>query len=617
MIKIGSGQLKKKPSRDNLLNFAISHLNKSERKTLTLFASSLILLSFLDVIGVIFLGALGALLISGISVRGAGNRLQVFLEILKIDTFDSNSQLLIVAITAILILLLRTILTVYLTRKTLQFLSAVAAKLSSLLFAKVLSRGFAFMKNMPFQRVQYAINKGVDVIFVQSLGTTLTIISDCTSLVLIFLALFFVDPIVSISSTAMFVIVGLLLYRLLSNRAKHISYMKTEFEINSNTRVGEAFSIYREIFVRNGEELYSSRFESLRVKSARLVAEATFLPNITKFFIEASLVFGASLIGILQFLIHDSYRATATLSLFLAASIRIAPAVIRIQQSFLIIRSNAGQSEPTIMLLQAILRLEETYIQEAKSDLVNEFATKEAVRFDSVQFDFDDGHRLFEDISFNIDKGEFVSIIGKSGSGKSTLVDLMVGLERQNSGNISVFGLPPKEFIRDFPFGVSYVPQVVALIEGTIRDNILIGLDNSSISDEQILAAIKCAQLEEFVELLPYGLDTQLGPKGRTLSGGQRQRIGLARALLKDPQLLVLDEATSSLDATTEKKFMETILGLKGKITIVMVAHRLDVVEQVDKAIVLHGGKIVAIGKFAEVRKQVPNIDDDAIILNL
>jgi ATP-binding cassette subfamily C protein len=200
-----------------------------------------------------------------------------------------------------------------------------------------------------------------------------------------------------------------------------------------------------------------------------------------------------------------------------------------------------------------------------------------------------------------IKAGEFVALTGPSGSGKTTLANLILGLYKPTEGFIEISKVQPREAIKKWPGKIGYVPQNVELIEGTIRENILVGNSETEFSDSDILQILNVCQLKNFLETLDHGLNTRIGSQGINLSGGQKQRIGLARALLSKPTLLVLDEATSSLDNETENLITKSINRLKGTVTIVVIAHRLDTLKECEVIYRVADSKVECVGNYNDL----------------
>jgi ABC-type multidrug transport system fused ATPase/permease subunit len=221
------------------------------------------------------------------------------------------------------------------------------------------------------------------------------------------------------------------------------------------------------------------------------------------------------------------------------------------------------------------------------------------------------------DVNVIIEAGKSLAIVGSSGAGKSTLVDVILGVLEPVKGRILISGLPPMSAITKWPGAIAYVPQDVSLIDGTIRQNITLGYSDSEVSDELIWNAIDGASLRTFISKSSNGLETQIGDEGSNLSGGERQRLGIARALLMNPKLLILDEATSALDGETEAEIAQAIQSVKGKVTVIMIAHRLSTVQNADVVVYLEDGKIMKSGTFNEVRQAIPNFDAQAKLMGL
>jgi len=333
--------------------------------------------------------------------------------------------------------------------------------------------------------------------------------------------------------------------------------------------------------------------------------------------IEVALILGAVIIAAMQFVTRDASHAVAGLAIFLAAGSRLAPALLRLQQSLIQIQGNMGSALPALELikrLEKVPKLEETTnrIPESHPDF------SPSVSVENLDFSYPDSDvKAISGINLQIKPGDFVAIVGESGSGKSTLIDLLLGIHEPTSGLIKISNLGPAVAIKRWPGAVAYVPQDVFLTGKSIKENIALGYPAEEIPEDLIKGALEISQLTKFVDDLPQGLETLLGENGSRLSGGQKQRIGIARAFLTKPEIVFLDEATSALDSQTELDVSNAVAELKGKVTIIMIAHRLSTVRTADQVLYVESGKIVAQGTFEEVRAKVPNFDSQAKLMGL
>jgi ABC-type multidrug transport system fused ATPase/permease subunit len=220
-----------------------------------------------------------------------------------------------------------------------------------------------------------------------------------------------------------------------------------------------------------------------------------------------------------------------------------------------------------------------------------------------------------DNLTIKIEEGQQVAFVGTSGAGKSTLIDLILGLRFPESGGVSLGGMSPSTAIQKWPGAISYVPQQVHISDSTILANVAFGLQNPDL--DLVWAALEAAQLSPFVKGLPEGINSVVGENGSLLSGGERQRLGIARALYTQPRLLILDEATSSLDAQTEVDISTAIKRLRGSVTVLIVAHRLSSVKDSDCVVYIEKGRIIASGSFEEVKSEVPNFEKQARLMGL
>jgi ATP-binding cassette subfamily C protein len=319
------------------------------------------------------------------------------------------------------------------------------------------------------------------------------------------------------------------------------------------------------------------------------------------------------LVAAIEFSTSDASRAAASLALFMAAGSRIAPALLRIQQSAVQVQGNLGLAEPTLKLLENMVQVPLLDSAQTALDFEHQGFKSEVV-VSNVSFKYSDsGLDIVRKISFEVREGEMLAIVGPSGSGKSTIIDLILGVLNPSIGEIMISGLRPTHAIQKWPGAVGYVPQNVNLINQSIRRNLEIGFAEGAVPQVKIENALRDAHLLKD----KINLEDSVGEFGANISGGQKQRVGIARALLLNPRLLVLDEATSSLDSKTEHDISATLMDLKGRISMIVVAHRLSTVQRADRIVYLDKGEIVACGNFEELRAQVPDFNQQAELMGL
>jgi len=576
-----------------------------------------ICLGALDLLGVLAIGLLGALSVTGVQSGTPGNQVNSILQLLHIAEVPFQSQAAILGIIAVVFLVGRTLLSIFFTRKILFFFSRRGAKISADLVSRLLAQSLLAIQTRTTQETLYSVTRGVEFITLQVLAVSVVLVADVSLLLIMGIGLFVVDPITATGTFSVFTVIGFLLYRLMNHRAGALGINSSQLNVRSNEKVVEVFSSYRESVVRNRRDYYAREIGKLRFDLADNLAEISFMPYVSKYVIETTVVVGALLIGATQYVLQDAAHAVATLAIFLAAGTRIAPAVLRVQQGSIQIRGSLGMASPTLDLIDALGDAPLVENVDDTIDVIHEGFVA-SIDISGVSFTYPGKTvKAIADITLTIPAGSSVAFVGPSGAGKTTIVDVVLGVLSPDIGHVTISGLPPLAAVAKWPGAVSYVPQDVVISNGTIRENVAQGYPAEMASDELVMNALKIANLTDFVAGLPQGVDTPVGERGTKISGGQRQRLGIARAMFTKPHLLVLDEATSSLDGETEAGISAAIHALRGSTTVVMIAHRLSTVRNADFVVYMSKSEIIATGTFEEIRNVVPDFDRQAKSMGL
>jgi ABC-type multidrug transport system fused ATPase/permease subunit len=575
-------------------------------------------LSVLDLLAVALIGIVGALSITGIQSQPPTGRIKQVLDLASLGEFTFQSQVAILGGSAAILFISKTLLNIWISRRVLNYLSFQSALMSSQLIKRLMKQEPSFVQSYGRQSLSFSVGDGVNSLCLGVLGTFILLISDGLLLLVMFAGLMFVNPLVAIVTVSFFSAIAVVMHRYLGVLIQSLGMKSNEVSVSANEKIIEAIDLYKTLFVMNGRSNYAEAISEKRFEVGRLVSRMTFIPSISKYVLESSFILGAVLICAIQFLMTNAANAFSVLSVFMAAGSRIAPAILRIQQGSLTIKNQIGYANQTITLIERLNFLDGSQVPNFNEmeSIPNE-AEENIISFEAVNFKFQDSTtQLLSDVTFSIKNGKNLAITGASGVGKSTLAELILGLLSPTSGKILVNGINPRSMISSNPGFLAYVPQDVVIIKGTIAQNVSLELQNES-NLEKIWLALERAKLDDFVRNLPHGLDTPVLELGLNLSGGQKQRIGIARALYQEPKVLVLDEATSSLDGETELAISKSLDSLKGEVTLVVIAHRLSTVRSADTVIFLENGRIADMGTFEEIRNRNSNFQNQALLMGL
>jgi ABC-type multidrug transport system fused ATPase/permease subunit len=443
---------------------------------------------------------------------------------------------------------------------------------------------------------------GVISSFIDYINRHMVFLSEIIVFMGIVFILFYVD---FLGTTVILFSVGVVSFIIYISTIRKISFFGKERNILSgelNKHLLQGMASAKDVKILDREEDLIHQVDKNLFKITRLKHMIKFINGLPRFSFEMLIV---CVFLVLVFVMigakRDMIDIIQYLGVFAVASFRIVPGASRILTSYQMIR----YQEPAVkLLLQEFDSKDNSYAKKnyQPKDLSTPLKFQREINLTNICFSYPIRKEFsLSKISMTVKKGDFVGIIGETGSGKSTLINLIIGLLKPSEGKVEVDELNINSNLPEWYKKIGYVPQSVYLTDDTIRKNIAFGLREDNIDDALIKLAVEKASLNKFLNELSNGLETIVGEKGIRLSGGQQQRIGIARALYRDPEILVLDEATSSLDQLTEKKIMQSIQFLKRKKTLIIITHRLVTVKNCDKIFFIEEGKITKQGSPEEI----------------
>lgn len=585
----------------NLLHtarLASQTLSNAERLRLYLVVIIQFFLSILDLISLASIGFLTSLTISGVARKENPTFVNQMLELIGFEKISLYAQVMSFGLFSIVLILFRTIVSLFLMKKVFRFLSRRAAKLSAQITNKILNSDITKIQKFSTQDYVYATTFGVEALYLRILAPTFSLISDFTLLIGFTIAMLVIDPFSAAAAAILLLFVAYLLNKLHSNKISNHGKKATTIDLQSRQLLTESIFSLREIRVKDRQNYLIDQYRRYREEVADSVAFNNWAAYSNKYVIEATLILGGLLVSAIQFYLSDAVKAISTLAIFLAASARMAPAALRIQQSMVQARACVYAANTVLEMLKNF-EISDNFT-ETQIEKNHEFEPKIQIKDLSIRYENSAKYAL-NSINLQIEPGEFLAIAGDSGSGKSTLVDAILGLLPITKGEISLSGVSPALAVKIFAGQISYLPQEVFISNTNVHANLTFGYPANIFSEAQILESLRRSDILDFVQGLEKGIYTELGEGGGKLSGGQKQRIGLARALLSNPKLIILDEATSALDEESEMRISETIRNLGKGITRIVIAHRLSTIKDADRVIILNDGKLTQIGKPSDV----------------
>lgn len=441
-----------------------------------------------------------------------------------------------------------------------------------------------------------------------------TLISEALTLISILAVVAIAQPVIAVTTLAYLGLIGLVLYVWVARESRRAGEVNLHYSILTSRLILAMVASMKEISLRGKMTEVEGVVESARRRSTRARANLQFLGQVPRYALESGIIGGFALIGAVGFMIGGATGAITSVALFSIAGFRMAPSVVRAQSTLSMMMANF----PNVRIV-----LDETY---AAEQATREFRSENQVTIDeeprrlvldNVTFTYQGASTpALNNLSLSIEMGSTVAFVGPSGSGKSTLIDMILGFLQPVSGSIKLDSQPLADVTDSWRRRLGYVPQDVSIFDGTVAENVALSW-TGEYDETRVRSALRQASLLDTIDTRPEGILGRVGERGLSLSGGQRQRLGIARALYPDPLVLVMDEATSALDVKTEAEVNEAIAALRGKTTLILVAHRLSTIMHADKIFYLRNGKVVDHGTFRDLVTRVPDFAHQAELSGL
>ena len=573
-------------------------LTPYERKCTILLFVMIVIMAFLEIINVASILPFVAVLTNPDLVE-TNVYLKAMFQHLKPFGVENNQQLLFILGGLVFLLLILSItFKAFTTYALIRFVQMREYSIGKRLVEEYLHQPYSWFLNRHSADLGKTILSEVNAIIANGMAPLMQLIAKGVVLIAIIVLLIIVDPklalIVCFSLAGAY---GLIFYFI----RKYLSRLGSKRLINNQLRftvVSEAFGAAKEVKAGGLEETYIKSFSNFAKIYAQTHASSQVIAQLPRFILEALAFGGILIITLYMEAKTGTFKSVLPIiSLYVFAGYRLMPALQQIYASFAQLTFVA----PSLNKLYNDLNSLEPFIKKQDQGILS-FNKK--ITLNNISYCYPNESRTaLKDINLDIYANTTVGVVGTTGSGKTTMIDIILGLLEAQKGTLEVDGkVVTKQNLRSWQRSIGYVPQNIYLADDTVVANIALGVEPKDINQNMVEKASKAANLHDFVmNELPKQYKTKVGEQGVRLSGGQRQRIGIARALFKSPQVLILDEATSSLDNQTEKVVMEAVNNLGKNITIIIIAHRLNTVKNCDKILLLEKGQLKNEGKFDEL----------------
>lgn len=572
-------------------------LSPAQRKNFYFLQFLVILMALMEIVGV-------ASIVPFISIIGDMSQLSedtIYAKAYIASGIDSEFNFVIIlGILVMSMLLIASVVSIFTVWQLTKFAYKTGAELADRLYSHYLNQDWLYHasgnSSSLIKKIATETPRTTQGIIVQLMNMNAKIVLA----IFVTTTIFLYDPIVAFSGFFIFTFAYLLMFSFVKVRLKRNGQVISDAYQKRFGLMNEGFGGIKEILLLGRDLDFINRFKETGKKMAYSLGNNAALGQSPRYFIELVAFGSIVMLVIYLFIAHDGslVKIVPSLTIYAIASIKLLPAFQQIYSSVADIRANIPAFES---IHQDLFDSSKTSHENLK-DLKKRLILKNEISINNVSFSYSKNDLVLNDLSFKIPARHVVGIVGPSGSGKSTLIDILLGLIQPNDGDLFIDDTKlDNKSKRSWQNNIGFVAQSIFLSDCSIAENIAFGIPKEQIDFDKVNKSIRLAHLEDFVESLRDGFNTEVGERGVQLSGGQRQRIGIARSLYNEAEVIIFDEATSSLDGVTEKMIMEAIHELGGEKTIIMIAHRLKTIEKCDQIFFINKGKLIDQGRYNEL----------------
>ena len=565
------------------------YLDKKQKNKFIYLQGIVILNSFLEILGV-------ASILPFISLVSNNDIIlenNIFSKVYIYFNFsDVNEFILFSGFFVLLLLLISSFSAIVTTVLLSNFANQITAQISIRLFKHYVNQKWLYHLNTSSSYIINNLSQECSRVTGGIADPTMQMISRICFAIPMSLGIFIVNPLVATCGLLIFLFSYFIIYKTIRKKVFNNGIIVSKSSAEKFKVINETFGGIKNVILSNVGMHFMDKFNTQSFASAKATALNTILLRIPKYLIEF-VAFGFTVILIIFLNSHNKGNFVSIipqLAFFTLAGYKLLPSFQQIYMNISSIKTNISALNSIEKDLQNSTEKKEIY-KENKENF-NNFKT---IILKDLNFSFKKRKKFqITNLNLNINANSIVGIAGQSGSGKSTIANLILGLLEPTSGEIKIDGkVLDYRNMKSWQKNIGYVPQSIFLCEGSLKENIAFGIDYKNIDNELVEKAVKLAELSSFINTLPEYLDTNLGERGVQLSGGQQQRVGIARALYHDPNILIFDEATSSLDENTEKNIMNAIDKFSGFKTIIIIAHRINTLKKCDNIFLIEQGRVV------------------------